>query len=61
MWTVQGASPVVLVVKNPTADAEDTRDVGLILESPEKIPLERGIMLHGAIHWESCSKTLYFF
>ena len=49
MWTVQGASPVVLVVKNPPADAEDTRDVGLILESPGKIPLERGMATHSSI------------
>ena len=28
--TIQGASQVVLVVKNPLANAGDTRDVGLI-------------------------------
>ena len=49
MWTVQCASPVVLVVKNPPADAEDTRDVGLILEYPGKIPLERGMATHSSI------------
>ena len=57
MWTVQGASPVVLVVKNPPADAEDTRDVGLILESPGKIPLERGMATHSRIPWTE--ETIY--
>ena len=42
-----GASQVVLVVKNPPADAGDVRDAGLILGLED--PLEEGVASHSSI------------
>ena len=41
-----GASQVVLVVKNPPADAGDVRDAGLILGLED--PLEEGVATHSS-------------
>ena len=59
-----GASQVVLVVKNPPADAGDVRDAGLILGLED--PLEEGVATHSSIlawripwTWETCWATVH--
>ena len=45
--TSNWVSQVALVVKNPSANAEEIRDVGLILG--QKDPLKEGMAIHSSV------------
>ena len=47
--TMKGASQVVLVLKNPPANAEDSKE-WLVRSLGEEDPLEEGMETHSSIH-----------